>query len=313
MNRLIAITFPLLLLFLFAFLEPSCANANKVEGSRKTRFSRIISLYTAHTENLVSLGAESQLIGISRSDTFPEHILDKPRFSYREDPERFIAARPDLILIRPMIERSYPQLIKKLRQAGITVISLQPNSVDEIYGYWRQLGKLTGREQKAEEMISSFENGLKGVTKRLELIPPEGRPQVYFESMHAKVKTFAQKSIAIFVLQQAGGKNIASDAMQVRTTNIAAYSKERILAHAGEIDVYLAQQGRMNSITREDILNEPGFQVIKAVRTGKVYLVDEEMVSRPTLRILDGVKRLHAIFYSETLAVQSAGDNHGNQ
>ena len=66
-------------------------------------FNRIISLYSAHTENLCSIGAADQLVGISRSDDFPEDILTKPRFSYREDPEKFIAHNPDLVLIRPMV------------------------------------------------------------------------------------------------------------------------------------------------------------------------------------------------------------------
>lgn len=100
-------------------------------------FSRIISLYSAHTENLCSIGAASQLVGISRSDDYPEDILTKPRFSYREDPEKFIAHNPDLVLIRPMVERSYPEFIKKLRAAGITVISLQPTNIDEMLDYWK--------------------------------------------------------------------------------------------------------------------------------------------------------------------------------
>ncbi len=279
----------------------------KVKG-----YSRIISLYSAHTENLVSLGAEEQLIGISVSDTFPEHILGKPRFSYREDPERFIAVQPDLILIRPMIERFYPQLLSKLRQAGITVISLQPNSIEEIYDYWRELGTLSGHERQSEEMITTFKNGLAKTAEKVEQIPIEQRPRVYFESIHAKMKTFASTSIAIFALEQAGGINIAKDALQVRTTNIASYSKERILARAEEIDVYLAQRGRMNPISKEMILSEPGFIAIKAIRAGKVYLIDEELVSRPTLRILEGVQRLCKLLYPEMLAVQSGGRVHGN-
>lgn len=263
----------------------------------KKPYIRIISLYSAHTENLVSLGAENQIIGISTSDDYPAEIVTKPRFSYREDAEKFIAARPDLILVRPMIERSYPQLLDKLQQAGITVVSLQPTSVDEISGYWQALGDLTGRNKEAAEMITTFEENLAEMAATVQAIPMANRPKVYFESIHKKMKTFAPRGIAIFVLEQAGGINIAGDARQVRKTNIAAYGKERILAKADEIDIFLAQQGRMNPITVEQIINEPGFQAIKAVREGKVYLVDEALVSRPGLRIVEGVKQLHRLLY----------------
>ena len=42
----------------------------------------------------------------------------------------------------------------------------------------------------------------------------------------------------------------------MRETNIAAYGKERLLARADAIDVYLAQKGRMNPVTVEEILAE---------------------------------------------------------
>jgi len=260
-------------------------------------FSRIISLYSAHTENLCSLGAEEQIVGISQSDDYPLYILDRRRFSYREDAEKFIAARPDLVLVRPMVERSYPQFIKKLELAGITVVSLQPGSVEELFDYWKTLGTLTNKAEQADEMIFSFKAGLKKVQDRLADIPADSRPKVYFESIHRKMKTFSQNGIAMYVLGQAGGINIATDAKQVRKTNIAAYSKERILNHASEIDIFLAQRGRMNPVSLQDIQEEPGFNAIKAVRENQVFLIEESLVSRPTFRILEGIEKLNALFF----------------
>ncbi len=262
-------------------------------------YNRIISLYSAHTENLVSLKASDQIIGISRSDDYPETILTKPRFSYRDGLEKFIAASPDLVLVRPMIERACPQLLGRLRQAGIKVISLQPTSVEGIFDYWRALGGLTGREEGAENMIESFKAELKQITKKVRNIPQEQRPRVYFEAIHKRMKTFAPQSIATFVLEEAGGINIANDAFQVRKTNIAAYGKERILGKAMEIDFFIAQKGRMNPINHETITNEPGFQAIRAVRKGNVFLINENLVSRPTLRILEGVRQLSTILYPD--------------
>lgn len=262
-----------------------------------TQYTRVISLYPAHTENLVYLGAEDKLIGISTSDNYPESILDKPRFHYREDPEKFITAQPDLVLIRPMIENGYPQFVAKLRQAGIKVISLQPTSVDELYPYWQELGKLAGREEEAEKMIDTFKTSLNHFDEKLAEVPEKERPKVYFESIHRRMKTFSQEAIAIFALTKAGGINIAEDAKQVRNTNIAEYSKERILAKAHEIDLFLAQHGRMNPITKEAIMLEPGFKAIKAVQNNRVYLIEEVLISRPTPRIIMGIEQIHNILY----------------
>jgi iron complex transport system substrate-binding protein len=293
------------ILFLLMILIPVTASAATVTdaGGRvleiERPFARIISLYAAHTENLASLGLDREIVGIAAGDDHPPGLMARPRFSYREDAEKFIAARPDLVLVRPMIERSYPQLIGQLERAGITVVSLQPTSMAEIFSYWRQLGALTGRQEQAEAMVEAFGEELARIRARVEEIAPENRKRVYFEAIHDKMKTFAPESIAMFVLEQAGGINAAADAAQVRKTNIAFYGKERILAKGGEIDLYLAQRGRMNPVTVAGILAEPGYGAIKAVREQEVHLIDERIVSRPTLRILEGVRTVAAILYPE--------------
>lgn len=262
-------------------------------------FTKIISLYSAHTENLCSIGAAEQLTGISRSDDYPENILTKPRFSYREDPEKFIAHHPDLVLIRPMVERSYPEFIKKLRAANITVISLQPTNIDEMLEYWKTLGVITGHEEEAAALVKKFTTEISNFTEATVDIPTDKRPKVYFEAIHKKMKTFAETSIGIFILETAGGVNIASDASRVRTTNIAFFGKEKLLSRGSEIDIFLSQHGRMNPVTKDIIINEPGFKAIRAVREGRIYLIEEQLVSRPTIRILEGIDKLHSIFFKE--------------
>ncbi len=282
-----------LLLGTLLFTGTFCSSLLAAE--KQTVYQRIISLYPAHTENLVAIGLNKELIGIATSDTYPKEILSKQRFHHRDNAEKFIAAAPDLVLIRPMIAHAVPDLVQQLERAGITVISLQPRSVDEMFDYWLELGRLTGKEHEAAQMVSSFKSKVATYKHELEKNPPSDRPWVYFESIHSRMKTFASTSIAIYALEQAGGKNIARDVEGRRNTNIADYGKERILAHADQIDIFLAQKGRMNRVSKEQILQEPGFQAIKAVREGKVFLVEEQLVSRPTLRILGGIEQIRKI------------------
>lgn len=262
-------------------------------------FVRIISLYSAHTENLFSLGLSDEIVGVSVTDDYPDEVNSKTRFSYREDPEKFLAARPDLVIVRPMIERAYPNLIARLRQSGITVVSLQPTNAEEMFAYWQKLGILTGRGKQAAKMVQSFQEEISRILSITAAISMESRKKVYFEAIHRKMKTFAASSMAMHALQVAGGINVAKDAIQVRNTNIAAYGKERILSHADEIDVYLAQVGAMNKVDAGVIRSEPGFSVIKAVAQGQVFLIDEKIVSRPTLRQLEGIRQIAGLLYPQ--------------
>ncbi|MDH4205293.1 MAG: ABC transporter substrate-binding protein [Desulfobacteraceae bacterium] len=265
-------------------------------------FKRIISLYGAHSENLFSLGLDKEIIGVTKNESYPPRATMKPVFSYHDDAEKFIAACPDLVLIRPMIAHGYINFVLKLQRAGITVVSLQPRTVDEMYSYWEKLGILTGRKSQADEMIKAFHAGLKRVDLCLKDIPSSKRKKVFFEAIHSKMKTFSPSSIAIFALKCAGGINVADDAQARRETNIAAYGKERILSHANKIDVYLAQRGPMNRATVERITKESGFGAIKAVKEHRVYIIDEKIVSRPTLRLLDGVYEIARLLYPESFS-----------
>jgi len=260
-------------------------------------FQRVISLYGAHTENLYKMGAEDVLIGVGRNDVYPPRASALPGFSYHDGPERFLAAAPDLVLIRPMIDRGYAPLIQRLEQSGITVVSLQPGTIEEMMAYWRTLGLLTGRPARADAMIAAFQQAVEDFQTLSAAI--RHRKRVYFEAIHKRMKTFTPGSMPIFALETAGGVNVAADATRVRTTNIAYYGKERILSQAGEIDVYLAQQGAMNQPSPALIRNEPGFDVIKAVQDGQIFIIDETIVARPTWRLLDGINTIGNLLYPE--------------
>ena len=260
-------------------------------------YDRVISLYGAHTENLLALGAIDRLIGIDGPSAHLPGVAGKEVFSYHDDPERFLVAHPDLVLIRPMIERGYPRLVQRLEQSGIRVVSVQPTTVDQLADYWRMLGRLVGREAQADGMHRRFQQAVRDF-KRLSA-QVEHRQHVYFEAIHRKMKTFAPGAMAIFALETAGGINVAGDAPVRADNNIAVYGKERLLSHAAEIDVFLSQQGAMNQTSVEAIMAEPGFSAIKAIKTGRVFLVDETIVSRPTLGLLNGIYRIGCLLYPD--------------
>jgi len=263
----------------------------------RTPFQRIISLYGAHTENLFALGLDREIIGVCPHEAYPKLAMKKPVFSYHDDPEKFLAHRPDLVLIRPMIDRGHPQLVRRLEQNAITVVSLQPATIEGMYRYWEILGILCGKQARADQMTAYFQEKIAEYSALTQQIPKKKR--VYFEAIHDRMKTFSPGSIAAFALETAGGIHVAVDAEPVNGSNIAWYGKEKILSHAADIDVYLAQSGVMNRTSVDLIRNEPGFQAIKAIEEGRIFIVDEMLVSRPGARLLIGIHAIGRFLYPE--------------
>lgn len=288
-----------------------CLAADMVVDNRgrqievKTPFKRIISLYGAHTENLFSLGCGDEIIGVSVNDSFPAQAREKMKFSFHDDPEKFIANRPDLVLIRPMIDNGYPQFVQQLERYGITVVSLQPATIEEMYAYWLILGRLSGKQDQAKKMVAGFQEKIAHIQTLTQGIPE--KKKVYFQAIHTRMKTFTPGSMPIFALETAGGINVAADARASRNTNIAIYGKEQILEKASEIDIFLAQRGIMNPVRKEQIINEPGFKIIKAIKNKQVFLIDENIVSRPVPRLYEGIVTIGKLLYPDIFSPLTIG------
>ena len=118
---------------------------------------RIISMYSAHTENIYYLGAGDKLIG-GYNCIYPPEAAFLDEYDYKGDPEQVIAAQPDLLLIRPFIRQKAPDYIKTIENAGIPVVSLYPSSFDEFDEYINKLALLTATEQNAKKLLDDFHN-----------------------------------------------------------------------------------------------------------------------------------------------------------
>ena len=94
-----------------------------------------------------------------------------------------------------MIDRGYPDLMRRLEKSRISVASLQPGTVEEMLRYWRVLGVLTGREGRAADMVDRFTRAVEQFRAITSKIAPKKR--VYFESIHSKMKTFTPQAMAI--------------------------------------------------------------------------------------------------------------------
>ena len=263
---------------------------------------RIISLYSAHTENLFSLGLDTKIIGVGRSAQYPPKALEKARFDYRSDPEKVIAANPDLVLIRPFIKRSYPQFIAVLERVGIPVVALYPEHFEDFDDYIRTIARLTGKERQAGLLLAEFHQQIDRIHKVTAEISP--KVKVYFESVEKGYKTVIPDSLPARAIATAGGQNIVQDAKPIKQgSSIAIYGVEKLLEHAHEIDVFVVQKGAMNAGANvQAIAKRPGFHVIKAIKEGRVLVIDEKLISSPTFRYVEGIQKLVRMFYPSLIS-----------
>ncbi len=262
---------------------------------------RIISLYSAHTENLYSLGVGDKIIGVHDTSIYPAAAAFLPQFDYDADPENIIAADPDLVLIRPFISRRVPTLVETLERAGIKVVSLYPNSYTVFDDYIRKLALVTGASEKAEALLEKYHQDLDNIHAQTEVI--EDKQSIFFESTETDLRTVTADSMPAYAIEIAGGINVAAGAEPVQAgSSIAPFGAERILELADEIDVYVSQRGAMNAGGNlHSISIRPGFDTIKAIKDGRVFVINEKIISSPTFRFYKGAREIARYLYPEVM------------
>lgn len=255
---------------------------------------RIISLYSAHTENLYALGAGERLIGGSNSEVYPEAATQLPVYHYRDDPEKVIAAAPDLVLVRPMIERVAPEYIEALERAGVVVASLYPDAADEFEAYIRTLARLSGTEEQAEALLADRAARMEAMAERTREVD---RVSVFVETSADPLRTLTADSLAAVSVALAGGRLVSDDADENPGSSMVEYPVEKLIEKADQVEVYVAQLGGMNkAATVEEICERPGYSALAAVQKGFVRVIDEKLIASPTFRQLEGIEQLAELF-----------------
>ncbi|MBC8569310.1 ABC transporter substrate-binding protein [Zongyangia hominis] len=270
---------------------------------------RIISLYSAHTENLFTLGAGEQIIGVSDTSIYPPEAAALDIYDYQSDPEKVIAAQPDLVLIRPFITDKAPDFVKAIENAGIPVVSLYPEKFELFDEYIAHLGSLVGKEEEAKEKLAEFHRNLDAIGELTAQVKTKQR--VFFESTEVNLRTITADSMPAHAIALAGGENVAGDVSPVKAgSSIAPFGEEKVLSLADSIDVYVSQSGAMNAGgSVHGISIRPGFDTIQAVKDGRVYLINEKIISSPTFRFYKGVRELARYLYPEIMDDLAAYEN----
>ncbi|MDR2366874.1 MAG: ABC transporter substrate-binding protein [Deltaproteobacteria bacterium] len=279
----------------FLLAGPPWAQAAEKPGPK------IISLYAADTEILLRLGARDSLVGVSRQETYSGPETDgwqrPPEFSIHDDVEKFLAAAPDYVLLRPMHRSASPALFETLEKAGIKLWARQCSEAKDLYDFWLELGALAGRETEAKAMIEAFKARIDTLTYR----GPGPKPGVFLESIHKEVKTFTPDSIPAWLLTLAGGQNVATDSEPTRPGQVIAnYGPERLLEKADRIDVFISQEGPMNKVDLATIKDRKIYSVLPAFKNGRVYRVPEELISRPSPSLAEGLALLKDMIHPPT-------------
>jgi ABC-type Fe3+-hydroxamate transport system substrate-binding protein len=246
---------------------------------------RIVSLAPSLTELLFAIGAGDRVVGRTRWCDYPAAALAIPSVGEGIDfnPEVVAGRTPDLVAIYP--SASNQAGAARLEALGIATVALRTDSLDQLAGAARTLGRLTGLDRRADRVARAFERLLDSARAAPR---PASPPSVLILAWDNPPIVIGGGSFQSELVTLAGGANAFGDLPQPS----APVSLETIAAR--DPDLVLVSDS-----TVPDWVRRPEWRVVRAVREGRLVFIHGSDFARPTLRALDAVRRLRDALAAE--------------
>jgi iron complex transport system substrate-binding protein len=232
---------------------------------------RIVSLNPATTEILFALGAGSRLVGRSNYDLWPDSakLIQALGNGIQPNVEAVLGTRPDLVVL--YASQDNRPAAGRFRAAGVNTLSLKNDSIADFRRTVETLGAILGDSVRARSVTDSVYHTIDRVrasTARLT------RPTVFWHIWDAPLITIGAGSFMNELVNIAGATNVYAD--------IEAPSKTISLEDVARRDPEFILAGPIGAAK---IAGDPRWRIVRAVRNGKVLIVDTIVVARPSVRL----------------------------
>jgi len=236
---------------------------------------RVVSLSPASTEVLFALGAGPRLVGRTRYDDWPAGARAVPAVGEGIGPnvEAVAARRPDLVVL--YASAANRAALSGLSALGIPVAVLKLDVASDVVRAARRLGTLTGTADAADSLVAAFGDSLRAVEARDARVLR--RPRLYVDVWADPPMTVGRGSYLSEVVEAAGAVNVFGDL----GASAAPVSLETIVQRDPDAVLVLAP----DTTRPPDLASRPGWRAVRAVREGRILIVDASLYGRPGPRM----------------------------
>lgn len=257
---------------------------------------RIISLAPSNTELLYAVGAGPQMVGRDSFSDFPAEAKSLPDMGggfVALNMELIVAAKPDLVLASPLTP---PEQLADLNNAGLNVQVVQnPTTFEELYANIRSVASLAGHEAEGENLASQLKDRVDAV--QAAVAPAATRPLVYYEldaTDPSAPYTSGPGTFVDLLIRTAGGVNFGADLGQ----EWVQVSVEELLNR--QPDMILLGDYTYGGVTPEQVRARAGWDALTAVQREQVFTFDDNLVSRPGPRLVDGLEAMAKLLHPDS-------------
>lgn len=254
----------------------------------------IVSIQASNTEIAFALGLGDKIIGVSDYDNYPAEVLEITKVGGQDiNAELVLSLLPDMALVTDYHYNTHPQILQQFEEAGIDVIVVgSATSFEDVYSTIEMIGKATGSATEAEGIITDMKERHQAIKDKAAASITE-KKRVWVEVSPAPdIFTTGQNTFMHEMLESIQAVNVAEDQdgwVKVNEEEIVKLNP----------DVIITTYGYYVENPKEGVLAREGWAEVPAVKNGNVFDVDNDTVTRPGPRLIEGVETLAELIYPE--------------
>jgi len=267
----------------------------RLDGKAET----VITLAPSLTEMVFALDAGNRLIACDDASNYPpDGTADIERvYSYTGmNRERIVELWPDLILMDRTLDISGEDH-SALIEVGLTVYRVYPQTFEDVTENILDIGILLGKEEEAERLAGDMRERADAVRSSAEAIPEGERQTVLLVTFYDGTNDPWVGTDSTFtgdLISMAGGdcgvKDEGGKVVQITLETMIGIDPDIILT---------SQSSEWPTDSRELILEDERLSSIEAVKNGRVYDIEGDLIDRSGPRIVDGLETINDIIMQQ--------------
>ncbi|MFO7815444.1 MAG: cobalamin-binding protein [Halanaerobiales bacterium] len=256
--------------------------------------TKIISISPNMTEILFAVGAGDNVIGVTTFADYPEEATEVDKIGTITEPniEKIIEMEPDVVIASSVNKM---ETVDRLKELNVKVAGFSADNVNMGIENIKKIGKLTGNEKESDEIVTEMYIKIAEINNLVEEhLEDNDKRKVFYEIWNDPLYTAGENNFIDDLINMAGGINIG----RLAEGQWPQYNLEKLLVEDPEVYISTPHSAEME-VSKEQIKNRDQYQSISAIKNDRVYLIDEDIVNRPSPRLVKGLELMTKAVFPE--------------
>ena len=255
----------------------------------------IVSLAPSNTEIAFAVGAGDKLIGRTDYCDFPPEAASVESVGGFSTPnkEKIVALAPDVVLAADIHLQNGDTAW--LEEKGLKVVTLTPNTLGDVLQNITVVGKITGREAEAMQLLGDMQSRIDYVAERTAGLSDSQKPRVLHITWHDPLWTAGEGTFIDALIDIAGGVNIFHDVIG----DVQVDLETAVVRNPQVITVFTSHGDAAETSYEYVIASDSPFRTTNAYLSSRIHLVDADIASRGGPRIVEALEAYARFLHPE--------------